>query len=274
MRNFGWLLLIIGVSILIYLFSKGALFDGPLTAEDISLRLGVAVILFWGLKLTSSQNLSSNIKSGESASEKKSSTIFNDTSELKPEEVSENSCSKDLASDMPKQKIDLIEDSFFSKALEEFENQNVCKATLGRAISESDGDPARERSTYIKLRVKSLRNEYRLEAKPQRKNEARQEENDRALSRVEIEKARLEQLKNEGIVVRDITFFSVDEGVAAVKKIEQEVEDMSSQILSGRNVMIEIERGMSYDEIQEDIDKKKTMIREIKNAFSPIVLKD
>jgi hypothetical protein len=54
-------------------------------------------------------------------------------------------------------------DKFYDKAFDELESQEFDKTVIAKAISVADGDPKKERSAYIRMRVEQLRKQHQLE---------------------------------------------------------------------------------------------------------------
>lgn len=176
---------------------------------------------------------------------------------------------------------DAQNDEFYVKALSEFESETTHKATLAKAIVAADGNPSKERAIYIKLRVHALSAEW-LEAKLVEKNQSLElrtvtREKEAEFEKIENEKTRRQQLEDEGIVVDDMIFHSVEDAVNVIKRLKDEIEKLTNQAMRGESTITSIEAGMSYDDIidrlQKKIDAKKRVIYNIKNAFNPISLK-
>ena len=58
---------------------------------------------------------------------------------------------------------DVNDDQLYEQALEEFDGGKAAKSTLARALVEANGDDARTRAAYIRLRVAQLSSEREIE---------------------------------------------------------------------------------------------------------------
>ena len=80
------------------------------------------------------------------------------------------------------------QDKFLEKALLEYESGNTAKSVHARAIVEADGNQAREKSAYIKLRIVDLEKSYVKYLKKKRE-EVRKIEVEKIMRKVEIRKS-------------------------------------------------------------------------------------
>ena len=170
-------------------------------------------------------------------------------------------------------------DTFYEKALVEYEEGETIKSFHSRSIVFADGDKSKERSEYIKLRVENLKKE-KIERTINRENRV----NEKNLSDANEKKKIIEQknieeinkkLERGEVSVNGMKYSSINEAKCEFNNLIKMKASIREKTFDLNSLNIEcIEKNLSHDEVvnsyQSKIDKINIEIQNLKNAFSPI----